>query len=341
MGVRAALVGCGKRGRLHANGMSGIENVDLVAFADPQVDLAKEMAGAFDGVKAYGDTQEMLSEAKPDLVAICTRPAYRLEIVQHCIDGGVRGIQCEKPMAMSWNHARRMHNRCERAGIQLAFTHQRRFRGDFTQARMLIGDGAIGEVNEIQGYCSNFFDWGTHWFDMFFFLLGDIQAKWVLAQADFTDAMKVFDAPVESKGISRICFENDVIGLMVTSPRSGAETFVRVLGEKGMIEIFPHGPKGLRILRDGGSGSWENPPVDLPGTTQDHPLAVGLSLAHSAECLETGKKPLHGSEMALKATEVIYASLASAKGNCRIDLPMEANPELTLEKIFERATFAM
>jgi hypothetical protein len=42
----------------------------------------------------------------------------------------------------------------------------------------------------------------------------------------------------------------------------------------------------------------------------------------------------------LKATELIYATFASAKRNERIDLPLGVDESLTLEKIFEDAVFA-
>lgn len=340
MSIKAAVIGCGKRGRLHAKGLANIADVDLVAFSDPFIEAANTLAEDFDSIQTFDNTEKMLAEVTPDLVAICTRPAQRLNVIQQCVDAKVKAIQCEKPMAMSWNDARKIHDICTNANIQLTFTHQRRFRTDFAKGKQLIEQGALGDVTEIQGYCSNFFDWGTHWFDMWFFLLGDPQAQWVLAQADFTDALSVFDAPLESRGISRVCFENGIQGLMLTEPRKGDVTYIRIMGEKGIMEIFPHGPKGLRILRDGGTGRWENPPLDVPNTVQEHSQAVQKSLEHSVSCLQNGTTPLHGSLHALKATELIYASFASAKRNARIDLPMNEDAELTLDSIFKNATFA-
>jgi UDP-N-acetylglucosamine 3-dehydrogenase len=340
MSIKAAVIGCGKRGRIHAKGLSNIEGVNLVAFADPFIEAANTLAQEFENIQTFSDTPTMLSEIKPDIVAICTRPAQRLNVIQQCVDAQVKALQCEKPMALSWNDAQTIHQICEKANIQLAFTHQRRFRTDFSKAKQLLSQGAIGDITEIQGYCSNFFDWGTHWFDMWFFLLGDPQAKWVLGQADFTDALTVFDAPLESRGISRVCFDNGIQGLMLTEPRKGDATYIRVIGENGILEIFPHGPKGLRMLREGGTGHWENPPLDIPHTVQDHSLAVQKSLEHSVACLQSGQTPLHGSTHALKATELIYATFASAKRNQRIDLPLENDATLSLEHIFQNATFA-
>jgi predicted dehydrogenase len=333
MTIRAVIIGCGKRGKLHAKGLSAVQGVKVVAFSDPVVELAEELADQYDG-QAFEDTERMLGRVRPDFAAICTRPQVRLGPIQLCVSAGVRGIQCEKPMATSWNEARRIHALTEAAGVQLTFTHQRRFREDFAKARWLIADGALGAVEQMEGICSNFFDWGTHWFDMFFFLLGDIRAEWVMGQADLSEARSVFGAPLERRGVSYIQYEGGIKGILLTEPTDGAHTGVRVHGTEGLLEVFPHGPRGLRLLRAGGSGVWENPRLDLPGTARGHDEAVRASLAHSVQCLETGLPPLHGSEQGLKATELIYATFASAGRARRIDLPMDADPELDLTRIF-------
>lgn len=333
MSIRAAIIGCGKRGGLHATGLSAIDGVELVAFADPVVELAEAMAEEHGG-KAFADTQKMLQKIQPDFAAVCTRPQARFGPIQLCVEAGVKGIQCEKPMAMSWNEARQIHQLSVDSGVQLTFTHQRRFREDFTKAKRFVADGALGEIEQVEGICSNFFDWGTHWFDMLFFLLGDISAKWVLGQADRTGTGSVFGAPVESRGVSYFQYESGVKGILLTERTDGASTGVRVRGSEGIIEVFPHGPRGFRMLRSGGSGKWENPPMDLPGTAREHPEAVAASLEHSIQCLRSGKTPLHGSDKALRATELIFATFASATQGKRIDLPLEADGDLSLAKIF-------
>ena len=41
-------------------------------------------------------------------------------------------------------------------------------------ARRCCGEGAVGEVVQIQTACPNLFDWGTHWFDMLFYYNAEI-----------------------------------------------------------------------------------------------------------------------------------------------------------------------
>ena len=216
---------------------------------------------------------------------------------------------------------------------QLTFTHQRRFRLDFSKAKKLIGDGAIGEVEQIEGRCPNFFDWGTHWFDMFFYFLDDIQASSVLGQADCSGVHQVFDAPVDAGGVCCVQYETGVRGVLLTGPCENAQTGVRARGTDGLTEVFPGADTPFRMLRSGGTGKWEDPPMEIPGMAREHADAVAASLRHTVECMQNGEEPLHGSARALKATELIYATYASAQRHARIDLPMGEDGELTLDRL--------
>ena len=332
MGTRAAIIGCGKRGQLHARGLATVEGVEIVGCADPAQDLANAFAREHGG-KAFYETRAMLDALQPEVVALCTRPRVRLNPLSQCVEAGVRAVQSEKPMAVSWDEARQMHKLCVDKGVQLTFTHQRRFRGDFARARELIAGGAIGQVIQLEGYCPNMYDWGTHWFDMFFFLLGDIRASWVLGQMDRSEPKQVFDAPVDGRGISSVMYESGARGVLITGDGDGKDTGVRAVGTEGLIEIYPPADVPFRMLRGRGGSGWEDLGPALPAGSTDHAKAVAASLRHTVECLRSGATPLHGSANALKATELIFATYASARLSARVDLPMEGNPELTLDRL--------
>jgi len=332
MSIRAAVIGCGKRGELHARGLAAMDGVEVVACVDPAQDLAQKLASSHRG-QAFAETGAMLAAIKPDVVALCTRPRVRLGPVHLCAEAGVKAIQSEKPMAVSWDEAREMHRVCTELGTQLTFTHQRRFRQVFAKAKKLIGDGAIGEIEQVEGMCNNFFDWGTHWFDMFFYFLDDIKAKWVLGQADCSEDYQVFDVPLDVGGVCCVQYETGVKGVLLTGPGDNARTGVRARGTDGLIEVFPSADMPFRMLRSGGTGKWEDPPLEIPGMAREQAEAVAASLRHTVECMQSGQEPLHGSAKALQATELIYATYASAQRHARIDLPMGEDAELTLDRL--------
>src|ERR1051326_1636741 len=156
---RAAILGCGGRGRAHAAGYAASPDAQIVACADPARENAENLAAAHPGARAYEDYRDRLREQRPDVVSICTWPHLHREMVEAAVAAGAKAIHCEKPMAPTWGDARAMHAAAEKAGVVMTFCHQRRFGAPFRQARDLIRDGAIGEIVRLEGYCSNMFDW--------------------------------------------------------------------------------------------------------------------------------------------------------------------------------------
>jgi UDP-N-acetylglucosamine 3-dehydrogenase len=330
--LRAAILGCGGRGRAHAAGYAAATNAEIVACADPALENARALAEKHAVPHVYADYRALLDEQCPDVVSICTWPHLHREMVDAAVAAGVKAIHCEKPMAPTFGEARAMHQAAEQAGAVMTFCHQRRFSPAFRAARDLIRGGAIGELVRMEGYCSNFFDWGTHWFDMFHYFNEDRPAAWVIGQVDVSAPRQVFGVPVETSGISHVAWANDVWGLLITgrppeTPRLGklVEREGMVLhGTEGRIEVAVlNGPR-LRVRRFGGRADEE---PALP-QTQD---ATVLSVLDLLECLQSGREPELSSRKALRATELIFATYESSRRRGRVALPLaiDDSPLLT------------
>jgi UDP-N-acetylglucosamine 3-dehydrogenase len=321
---RAAILGCGGRGRAHAAGYAASSQAEIIACADPVVENAQTLAKAHSGAKAYADYRALLNEQHPDVVSICTWPHLHREMVEAAIEAKAKAIHCEKPMAPTFGDARAMHRAAQKAGVVMTFCHQRRFAAPFQKARDLIRKGAVGELVRMEGYCSNMFDWGTHWFDMFHFFNEEQPAAWVMGQIDVTTRHQVFGVPVETSGVSHIAWQNDVSGLLITghppeTPRLSKlvehEGMV-IYGTEGRLEVSVlNGPR-LRLRRFGGK---EDELPDLPAL-QD---ATVLSVLDLLDCLDTGREPELSSRKALAATELIFATYESSRRRGRVTLPLE------------------
>ena len=93
----------------------------------------------------------MLAETHPDIVSVCVPPGLHADIVIDCARTGVpEAIHCEKPMAKTWSDCREMVEVCEAEGVQLSFNHQKRFAGPVREAKWLLDDGAIGELERLE-----------------------------------------------------------------------------------------------------------------------------------------------------------------------------------------------
>jgi len=315
--LKAGLIGCGGRGRAHAVGYGQSDRVDMVACADTSEEAARKLAEEFGIPRTYSSYTEMLTHEDLDVVSMALWTGLHHDAVMACVHAAKppRLINAEKPMAPTFGEARSMHRACAEAGIMLTFSHQRRLTPCFARARELLDEGAIGELWRLEAYCSNLFDWGTHWFDMMFFYNNDQPAEWVMGQIDVARAHTVFGTLVEGYGLSYIKWRNGVMGLLATGDDNGGRCANRLIGSKGIIEVVG---EDLRMLREG--KQWESPALEkceVPGG------ATTLYILESIECLAEGRESLLSSRRALQATELIFATYESARRRARVRLPLD------------------
>ncbi len=338
--LKAAIIGCGGRGREHAKGYQSASNVHITALADPVAESARSLGLAHGVAEAnqFLDYNEMLGSQKFDIVSVCTWPAQHQEQVLAAIKSGARAIHCEKPMAPTWGESRAMHQAAQQSGVQLTFCHQRRFNPQFVKARQLIQSGAIGQLRRVEGFCPNLFDWGTHWFDMFFFLNNEEPAAWVIGQADASRARSVFGVPVEWAGISFVSFQNGVEGLLVTGPDAWERGAVRAVGTEGILEIPQADGGDVRLLSSSASSSssssgWQV--VDLSDVPRGD--STSLSVVDAIESLRSGAEPRLSSRKAVAATELIFATYESSRLRQRIELPLQIEDSPLISMLAEKA----
>ena len=169
---RGAVVGYGNLGARHAEVMSGLEPIRLVAVADEVAEARARAEQDWPGVARYDDAAEMLRKEDLDIVAVATHASSHAALSRLAADCGAH-VVCEKPMAASLAEADTMVARFEAAGLQLVIDHQFRLGPGATTTAALLEEGAIGRLQTIR---ANFTKsrpagWelgvtGTHVFDM-------------------------------------------------------------------------------------------------------------------------------------------------------------------------------
>lgn len=326
--IKAAIIGCGGRGTEHACGYTQSAQTDIVAVCDPLQSALDSITGSYKIGETFPDHKSMLAAHKPDILSVCTWTGLHPEHVIDAIASGVKAIHSEKPIAPTWGEAKKMVAAADAAGVQLTFCHQRRFGAHYMKARELAQEGAIGKISRIEGYCSNMFDWGTHWFDMFNFYNNETPAEWVMGQIDRDNAETVFGVYVESYGTAYIKYANGVFGLLVTGEDIGGTCANRIIGSEGVIEVNVNDGPALRFMRSSAAG-WE-----VPDLTRTVPPGgdTTLSILDAIDCMQTGRKPILGSDNALRATELIFATYESSRIRGRVKLPLtiEDSPLLSM-----------
>lgn len=325
--LRAAVIGCGGRGRAHAEGYAADPRTSLIACTDPSEEARAAFAESFDVATTYADYGQMLRAESPDIVSVCTWPHLHHEMIVAAAESGVRAIHAEKPMAPTWGEARALHQACVDRDVVLTLCHQRRFGDRFQSARQLVRDGAIGTLRRIEASCPNLFDWGTHWFDMMFFFNDETPAQWVLGQLSVEQHSEVFGVRLDTSGLSWIRFANDVEGLLATGD-AGFGNMLRLVGDGGYLEIQPGSRTPALLLVRGSERS--EPELGLGVPAPEHTVA---SVSNLVDCLASGAEPELSSHRALRATELIFATYESSRRRGRVVLPLEQQDSALLSML--------
>jgi len=303
----------------HAPAYLSHPDAEIVALADLVPENAAAYAANFKIQPAlYDHHQKMLAEARLDMVSVCVWTGLHPQMVMDCAAAGVKAIHCEKPMAGTWGDAKRMAAFCAERGVQLTFNHQRRFGASFRKAKELLQDGAIGELERLEGCCPNMMDWGTHWLDMMFFYNDDVPAEWVIAQIDKRTDKAVFGLQMDDQAISWIGFQNGVQGLMTTGEQAG-KLSNKLVGSAGVIDIGSADGRTVRLFNAGSDG-WEV--FDLEGGLHGGSAFEG-AIHDAIDSLTAGREPELSARKALQCTEVIFATYESSRRRGRVDLPLD------------------
>ncbi len=336
---RAAVIGCGKMSRGHARAFLNNQRVDLVAGADVSEAARDAFSREFDVGSMYSDPAELLANERPDLVSICTWPPLHADLTEAVFAAGVKGVWCEKPMAVHLSEADRMVAAAQESGGVLIINHQRRYMDSYLQARDLMRDGAIGEVTQITGICAgDALTDGTHLIDMTRYLNNDVPITSVFGAIDMTpkgdvspDGMGTIEFNqtrmryghhVESGSMAILFFENGVRAHleMGNLARGGYQRFF-IDGTEGRLELSGDSPfeDGSRVRVRGRTGPMEVlPPSSLDG-------AMDRALDDLLSTIETGAEHRLSGESGREDLEIVNAIYESARLRMIVQLPLEVS----------------
>ncbi|QDS93957.1 1,5-anhydro-D-fructose reductase [Roseimaritima multifibrata] len=176
--MRVAVIGHTGRGDF-GHGLSTVwlkvPEAEIVAVADADAKgLAreKEKTGA---KQSFLDYREMIAETRPDIVVVCPRHIdQHHEMILAAIDGGAKGIYCEKPFCRTLDEADEIVAACERTGAKVAIAHRNRYHPAVPAIIEAIQSGAIGKPLEIRcrgkedgrGGAQDLWVLGTHLFNL-------------------------------------------------------------------------------------------------------------------------------------------------------------------------------
>jgi predicted dehydrogenase len=146
--VRIGIIGCGgiANGK-HLPSLSKLEQVELVAFCDIEVEKAQKASHEY-GVSdagVYEDYRDLLKDSSIEVVHVLTPNASHADISVAALESG-KHVMCEKPMAINSEEAKLMVEAAKRTGKKLTIGYNNRFRQDSQHLKELCEQGDLGEV---------------------------------------------------------------------------------------------------------------------------------------------------------------------------------------------------
>jgi predicted dehydrogenase len=327
---RTAIIGLGRVGTqddddhqrpgawTHAGAYQSLPEIELVAGADPDTTRLRRFVERRGVASVYRNYRDMLETEYIQLLSICAPTPLHYDMVMDGVRAGVRAIFCEKPLATSMEEAFQMVEACEQAGIVLAVNHTRRWEPIYQQAKRMITQGAVGDLETIVGYYpGKVFTLGTHLFDLLRFFAGDVE--WVCG-----DTVGYQDGEWSFNGLLR--FESGARGTVLCGKDSANHVFeCDLIGSRGRLRLSGDGAR-MEFSRLDHSARYAGYREFGPASEEHaQPIGGGHRLIAAVKdlvgCAVRGGTPAGSGRDGMAALAIAWALCESAAlGSVRVDV---------------------
>ena len=341
--LRMGLIGCGGMMKAHAAVVNLVESVEIVAVCDIIRERAEDVASALNDPFITTDYTEMVDKVDAVLVALPHDLHYECGMF-FAYHG--KHILMEKPLCNTEEECQWLIKRCEEKGVVLMCGYPVRFWPGIIKMKELIDSGEYGEVIQMSVWTEQLTgegnekaalpDWsgsagrlgggqlfshGCHYIDLLLWFLGKPVMGAHLGTRNGTPWMmrEGTSALVMKFESGALAYHGGTWGARGT--RLGYDFQIQT--EKGMLE-YDH-QNGMVRFYSGAKrhepGVIENQNYQVLWQRQGEKTKhTEFEIAHFAECVRTGKKPLTDGRAALQSLRVIWALYDAEKHGVMADL---------------------
>lgn len=329
--LRLAVVGVGRMGRIHAEQMTNLDEIDLIGVSDANSDVAGSLAAEL-GVESI-DPAVLPDRDDIEAWVIATPTTTHGAVVETALDAGVH-VLCEKPLTLHPAEDAELAAAARRAGLVLQIGFWRRFSPPWSAARALIESEGIGRPVYLRlsqwdadppppEFCRPeasgglAIDCGVHEFDL---------AEWLTGST--VETVQGHDLPLVDEAVGGVGDVDNLIavlhladGVMATvdlsrNGRYGDDVRTEILGDSGALFIDTLPSARARLATRNGFQT-------LPGSeTADAMLAGLIAQARVFHRLVRGEQLDHpGADASRRAVEIGRAVQASAASRQPVAVP--------------------
>ena len=173
----------------------------VAAIASLHPENARQAAVLHDVPAVYPTYSELLKHSSIDILDIAVPPDQQLAVVREAVSQAdhLKGILCQKPLAIIYQDAEEIVRLCSRAGIKLAVNQNMRYDQSIRALKALLSRGDLGQpvlatvemraVPHWQSWLQKYgrltlLNMSIHHLDTFRYLFGDPESVFVSARLD-------------------------------------------------------------------------------------------------------------------------------------------------------------
>ncbi|MFL5495221.1 MAG: Gfo/Idh/MocA family protein [Gemmatimonadales bacterium] len=271
--IRIGIIGCGRAAAtLHVPALRRLPGAAVVAVSDCQAERSWRLASQCEGATSYPDYQDLLSDHRVDLVAVCVPAALHTAVASAAFESG-KHVFIEKPLALTLEDCDHLVNQAvlsQTRGLRSVVGFNLRSHRLVHQARAMIQGGHLGEIEMLRTLWTA--DWsgasrppwhavrehgggalieiGAHLADLWRHLLASEVANihTLSRSVAVDDQTAVLEARMTS----------GVLVSAAVSQRSVAHNIIEVFGERGSLRLSCYHADSLEVSRTGAAtrGAW-------------------------------------------------------------------------------------
>jgi predicted dehydrogenase len=148
--IRMGLVGPGFIAAHHVDAVRRLGNVDVVAIAGSSIDSARRKAREWHIPHASGDWRELTADPGIDVIHNTTPNHLHFAVSMAALRAG-KHVVSDKPLAMTADECRQLHDAALSAGVAHVVTFNYRGNPLVQHARTLVAQDGIGKVTFVHG----------------------------------------------------------------------------------------------------------------------------------------------------------------------------------------------
>ena len=141
--LKVGIVGCGKIADSHVSQIQRIKGCEIVGVCDREPLMAMQLQQRFPIKQYFSDIDQLLVEARPDVVHITTPPQSHFELAKHCLESGCH-VYVEKPFTVNEHEAETLIALGNERQLKVTAGHDDQFTHVARRMRELVHSGYLG-----------------------------------------------------------------------------------------------------------------------------------------------------------------------------------------------------